>query len=705
MLVKLRVMDNLNTNLRLFYNGPSGVTAMQMSGNGRTIFNGLVNVNAATCSVTNTGEARYHLYNNGSVSEWLLGQKNSNAHNFVISRRVGTDEFNSLGINANGDIGIGTDTPIAKLDVNGNMKCSGNSYIQGNVGIGTTNPQVALDVVGDIQGNRLSSKGSANSIEGGELILVNPGQPNNGAGWIMDNYDSNLRLFHSSTNAESMRMYPNGNIELNGHTSINRVINTPRLIAFQTIDGVNGILSNLHRNNADGLALFEKYYNASNNKYVYFFYNSTYFRFLFNGQFNPAISGINDLQRTFDRGATWELVPATGVFPVSGATDPTGFEIGVLEVASPIETAFIRNNLLRPIVDVTDNDVKFNGSISAGNMGWRNRIINGNMNVNRRLVDTTTTSIVNANGLGIFNMYQVDRWKLNHKQTGGGAVTGNRVNLSSADQPFRAGHQKSLRFTTGTTVPVYEYIEPVQVVEQCNMGDFNYGTVNGRNVSVSFWIKANVAAGSKLIVALRNFNANNVYYVYNHEFTVVASDAWQYVTANNIPPPPINSSWITATGAGIEVFICPCHSNGHITTTFSWQNSFSMNTAGSTRWCDTPNTYIEFTGVQLEKGPIATPFDLRPHPIEQRLCRRYYQNMDVRFYGSSGLAGQALSAMYSFPVEFRDIPILTYVDLVANNASIILVRNQSVTNFAYHANVLETNEFETARFIVADADF
>jgi hypothetical protein len=76
----------------------------------------------------------------------------------------------------------------------------------------------------------------------------------------------------------------------------------------------------------------------------------------------------------------------------------------------------------------------------------------------------------------------------------------------------------------------------------------------------------------------------------------------------------------------------------------------------------TSGNYVAFTGVQLEKGSVATPFEVRPYAVELQLCQRYYY---ATAYpptasgngngGYSGIAGAANNIMTPIkpPVPMR----------------------------------------------------
>ena len=82
-------------------------------------------------STFQSGEARYHLYNNGSICEWKLGQKTNSSHNFILSKIVGGVESDYLTVDTSGNVGIGMSNPTYNLQVNGSLGARAN-----NVAIG-----------------------------------------------------------------------------------------------------------------------------------------------------------------------------------------------------------------------------------------------------------------------------------------------------------------------------------------------------------------------------------------------------------------------------------------------------------------------------------------------------------------------------------------------------------------------------------------
>ena len=279
-------------------------------------------------------------------------------------------------------------------------------------------------------------------------------------------------------------------------------------------------------------------------------------------------------------------------------------QVGV-GVVKPKETLEVAGNSL------------LTGYISAGNIGaFKNRIINGDMRIAQR--GTTVLSSSGSPGTGRC----VDRFVLNTSITTG-LVTVDQKALISSDTPFTYGFKNSLRFTVTAACTSYGWIAPEQCIEGLNTSDFMWGTSFGVPMTVSFWLKTNLPAGSLLPCAIRG--TATVATRYLTSVTIVGPSVWQYVSYV-VPPPPVETIWGVTSNDGVDVFIgARTGDAGQSVGGWHLSPSGELHLASSTNVWDTINNYIEFTGLQVEKGPLATPFEFRPYATELQLCQRYYE--------------------------------------------------------------------------------
>lgn len=307
---------------------------------------------------------------------------------------------------------------------------------------------------------------------------------------------------------------------------------------------------------------------------------------------------------------------------------------------------------------------------SANPMMFRNRLINGDMRINQRAA--TSLSITQS---AAATQYLLDRWGSVTNQVTG-YFTDSVQTLTTSDTPYQYGFRSSMRCTATTGAALPAYIYPIyQIIEANNLTDLNWGSAYGASVTVSFWFRSNMAAGSTGSVCLRNAFASSTWALYNTTFTVVGGGAWQYVVVT-VPPPASGTNWLTGTGQGIEFL--PFAINGGGSAAGWVTGTANTGFSGQTAWWTTTGNYVEITGVQIEKGLTASPFEFRSYGAELALCQRYYNQFGTVTTGGGGNTGNipytrlyntgastfTLYPVVYLPVSMRIVPAGTiYYDI------------------------------------------
>jgi hypothetical protein len=129
----------------------------------------------------------YH-YGFGILSNRLLIHAASSSDNIVLGYGTSSSFTELMRIKGNGSVGIGTETPINKLDVEGgvavgagysgaNTAPTNGMIIEGNVGIGTIDPQRALHVVDVMRLEPRQNHTFAPSPRNGDLCVTDAVSP------------------------------------------------------------------------------------------------------------------------------------------------------------------------------------------------------------------------------------------------------------------------------------------------------------------------------------------------------------------------------------------------------------------------------------------------------------------------------------------------------------------------------------------------
>jgi len=280
----------------------------------------------------------------------------------------------------------------------------------------------------------------------------------------------------------------------------------------------------------------------------------------------------------------------------------------------------------------------------------RNVIINGAMQVAQR---GTSVASLTTDGYRT-----ADRWFT--------AISsmGTWTQSIENDAPTGSGFRKSVKMlcTTANAAPSgTNNLAVLTRIEGQNIQQFLKGTSSAKQFSLSFWVKSNVTG--TYVAELFDIDNNRLV---NAQYTISASATWEKKTItfpadttgafdNDNALSLSLTMWLGA-GSGLT--------SGTLQTT--WGTAVTANRAvGQTNLAAATNNYWQITGVQLEAGAVATPFEFEDYGVTLAKCQRYYQEFggdaatETFSYGFATSATVVESSITA-PVTMRTVPTATF---------------------------------------------
>jgi hypothetical protein len=317
---------------------------------------------------------------------------------------------------------------------------------------------------------------------------------------------------------------------------------------------------------------------------------------------------------------------------------------------------------------------------AATGFGFKNRIINGEMDISQGAGGATITPAVTST---YATNYPVDRFQV---------LVGAASKLTTAQSSVAAtGFSFSTLITSSSayTVGAGEVFVIRQNIEGFNTADLGWGTANAQTVTLSFWVRSSLTGtfgGS-----LQNSASNRSY---PFTYTINAANTWEYETITIAGD--TTGTWIGATnGIGIRVNLGLGVGSTFSGTAGAWAGSDFDSATGATSVVGTSGATFYVTGVQLEKGSTATSFDLRPYGTELVLCQRYYQKYSgstLTFYGYWDGSNNSILGFY-YPVTPRTSPTGIGVSSVSHfNINNSTVGNPTATAITFNNATTSTLE-------------
>jgi len=319
-------------------------------------------------------------------------------------------------------------------------------------------------------------------------------------------------------------------------------------------------------------------------------------------------------------------------------------------------------------------------NISADNsLGFRNRIINGDMRIDQRNGGAAVTINTTA------NTYTIDRWVATG-QSADGVFTVQR----DTTVPTGAGFTNSAKITVTTadaSIGASQIYIISQFIEGFNTADLQWGTASAKTITLSFWVRSSVTG--TFSGALNNSD-NSRSYVFTYVINSANTYEYKTVTISG----DTSGTWLTDNGRGIAVRFSLGTGSTNSGTAGSWSGSTLYAATGAVNLISTVNATWYITGVQLEVGSVATPFERRPYTTELQLCQRYLPAWRDDGSGTS-IIGNAYVSSATLAVALMTLPVTARVaptGVVVSNASHIFFGSPiSLTPTAINLTSVQSN--------------
>ena len=291
--------------------------------------------------------------------------------------------------------------------------------------------------------------------------------------------------------------------------------------------------------------------------------------------------------------------------------------------------------------------------------GRRNIIINGAMQIFQR-----SSATFNHNSTATANVYGLDRFQFQSSNLDELEGTITQV----ADAPV--GFTNSMKWTTTepeSSVSAGELFDCSQKIEAVDLQQLLFGTSSAKKLTLRFHVKSSRTGTFGINV----FKADSTARQLTSTYTISSADTWEEKTI--IIPADTDSGATIANdnGEGLRItwHLAAGSSYTSANNALTWTNYADGGWAfghAENSVATTDNATWQLTGVQLEVGSQATPFEHRSFGEELALCQRdYFQKIKgndepvgVGVYKNTG----QIRVNVEFPTEMRSDPTVITSD-------------------------------------------
>ena len=303
------------------------------------------------------------------------------------------------------------------------------------------------------------------------------------------------------------------------------------------------------------------------------------------------------------------------------------------------------------------------------NAGRKNLFYNGAMNIAQRSTSAVTVSDNSNEGYST-----VDRWKVDFGSSMGGALSAQQVDAPSGNAEFGKALKLSASTVNGGAMGSgsSRFLSVAQYLEGYDLQGLGYGTSDAKATTYSFWVYTNKVGRYGFSTISRS--SVDGYDVWGSYFDVHTANTWQKVVFTVEGNTSADIKWTKSYALLVDIYLSVADARAGIVDA-KWTGYSSARVPGTytdyVDFLDNTSNVFYVTGLQLELGKVATPFEHRSYGEELALCQRYYQEYGGSYYYpftlAVGISSTLARSIFTFPVPMRAAPTFTSTNATSMN--------------------------------------
>ena len=262
--------------------------------------------------------------------------------------------------------------------------------------------------------------------------------------------------------------------------------------------------------------------------------------------------------------------------------------------------------------DIPRITVDAKGRITAAStvtapVGFRNRIINGDMRIDQRNVGASLTPTASST-------YTLDRWSTYASVSSKFSI---QQNAGSVTPPSGYKNYLGATSTSSYSVASGNFLGILQRIEGYNVSDLAFGSAGAKTITLSFWVRSSLTGTFG-----GNLSNSDATRSCPFSYSISSANIWEQKTITIAGD--TSGTWLTGNDFGLEILFSLGMGSTYIGgTANTWASAWYGSPSGCVNLVGTNGATLYITGVQLEAGSNATDFERRPYGTELALCQRY----------------------------------------------------------------------------------